>query len=39
MPKYKIYEIDETGSVASTEQPNIVYIPGASSAKTSPKLF
>ena len=28
MPKYKITEVDNTGSLSLNEQPNIVYIPG-----------
>ena len=36
MPKYKIKEVDNTGSLTLAEQPNIVYIPGASSEKTEP---
>ena len=38
MPKYKITEVDDTGAITLSEQPNIVYIPGAASAKTEPKL-
>ena len=41
MPKYKIREIDNTGSTSLSEQPNIVYVPGAakSSSKTKAKLY
>jgi len=38
MPKYKITEVDNTGSLTLSEQPNIVYIPGGASAKTEPIL-
>jgi len=39
MPKYKITEVDNTGSLTLAEQPNVVYIPGGASAKTKPVLF
>ena len=39
MPKYKIYEVDNTGSLQLGAQPNIVYIPGAASKKTEPQLI
>ena len=39
MPKYKITEVDNTGSLTLSEQPNIVYIPGAASQKTEPTLL
>ena len=38
MPKYKITEVDNTGTLSLREQPNIVYIPGGASAKTDPIL-
>ena len=35
MPKYKITEVDNTGSLSLNEQPNVVYIPGAATSSAS----
>ena len=39
MPKQRLREIDNTGTVSSPETPNIVYIPGPASSAKKPVLF
>jgi len=39
MPKFRVREIDNTGTVSSPETPNVVYIPGPASEAKKPELF
>ena len=39
MPKYKIREEDNTGTLELGQQPNVIYVPGAASEKTAPKMY
>lgn len=39
MPKIRIREVDNTGTVSSSEVPNVVYIPGPAVEAVAPKLF
>ena len=39
MPKIRIREVDNTGTVSSSEIPNVVYIPGPAAEAVDPELF
>ena len=39
MPKIRIREVDNTGTVSSSEVPNVVYIPGPAASAVAPELF